>query len=328
MVLYLHKLTKSVTSGVTIRQLVRKIEPGSQTVKLDNRKSSRLAGKSRNQESPEEISGETKMGPRGKPSFFKILLFWRTRVFFDELVEPSFSPTINMKEQKEGIIPVAYQTRFERWASEDTPIIIKPETIAINCFCDSDLESLAEIYRSAFNAQNQRLYQQVRGAKLIWDEEPWTPESSKSQVEEELSTPGVICLIARAENQTGQIIVVGFIIARPIDQAVLTSICGSTDVSEAITLATCYVYPLLLWEDAACFNLINPDGQTIRGVGTKLYSAMAETADSSGLMSIGRTSPGSYAEKILPKVGFAPFIPPIQDGKDKQRYWLIRKNDK
>lgn len=233
-----------------------------------------------------------------------------------------------MKERNEGITPVAYQTRFERWAPEDAPIIIKPETIAIEWYCDSDIESLTLIYRSAFNAQNQRLYRQARGAKLIWDEEPWTFGSAKSQVEEELSAPGVICLVATAENQTGQIIIVGFIIARPLNQAVLTSICGSTNVSEAISLATGRDYPLLLWEDAACLNLINQDGQTIRGVGTKLYSTMAEMADSSGLMSIGRTSPGSFAEKILPKVGFVPFFPPIQDGQDRQRYWLVRKNEK
>lgn len=221
-----------------------------------------------------------------------------------------------------------YQTRFELWATEDAPTVIKPETITIKWFCDSDTQALANIYQSAFNAQNQRLYRGTQNARLIWDEEPWTFESARAQVEEELSAPGVICLVVTAENQTGQTIIVGFIISRPLDQTILTQICGSDNIAQAISTACGCDYPLLLWEDAACLNLINKEGRTIRGVGTALYASMAQAADGQGIVSIGRTSPGSFAEKILPRVGFSPTSPLIQDGKDKQRYWLIRKNEK
>ncbi len=232
-----------------------------------------------------------------------------------------------MKEQKQAIRSIDYQTRFERWATEDTPVVIKPETLVVEPFCNSDLDSLARIYQEVFNAQNQRLYQKSEAARLIWDEDPWTPLTAKAQVEEETSSPGCICLVATAFDINNETILVGFIITRPLDQATLASICGSETVSSAILEASGN-FPLLLWEDAACLNLINEGGQTVRGIGTKLYATMAQMADSLSLVSIGRTSPGSFAERVLPKVGFAPTNPLIQDGKDRQRYWLIRKNEK
>lgn len=228
---------------------------------------------------------------------------------------------------KENIRIINPQVRFETWAAEDQPIIVDPNAITVKQFQPDDLLYLVNIYQKVFNSQNQRLYRGVTGARLIWDEEPWTSESAKAQLEEELFAPSSICLVARAPTIEGSTRPVGFIVARPVISTQLTAVCGSEKISGDILSATGNSQALL-WEDAATLNLRTNKGETIRGVGTNLYQTMALIADNLAASSIGRTSPGSYAEKILPKVGFRTTQPPIQDGKDKQRYWLIRQYEK
>ena len=186
---------------------------------------------------------------------------------------------------------------------------------------------MAGIYMRAFNSQNQRLYREAKQASLIWDEEPWTRETAKRQLLDELSQQDSICFVAKAKTPEGNDQLIGFIVARLVDYFDLAEVSGSEDVSGdifALREGEEDWWRLLLWEDAAVANLADINGNTVRGVGTKLYARMAQAADETGQASIGRTSLGSFAERILPKTGFVEFDPPVQDGKDKQRYWLYR----
>lgn len=234
-----------------------------------------------------------------------------------------------MSIEQQVIRVVDRQSRFESWASEDKPRVIDPATITLTSLKDwgGYIPSMASLYQNIFNSQNQRLYSGVSDAKLIWDEEPWTQESARDQLLEELSANGATCFVAVAGISSFDLEPIGFIIARKVDFDALTAICGSREITSDI-LSACGQPSVLLWEDAACRNLITPEDKTIRGVGSKLYRQMAQEADRLEIVSIGRTSPGSFAEKILPKVGFYTPKTTIQDGKDKQRYWLIRKNEK
>lgn len=221
------------------------------------------------------------------------------------------------------------QGRFEAWAKEDEPVIIEPGSFSTGQYQDSDLPGLAAIYVAAFNSQNKRLYAGKEGAILAWDEEPWTETSARSQLESELSAPGRICFVNRAEILNSPLgpegrQSVGFIIARPVCLDELAEVCGSRKIAQAMFTAAVEPDKLLLWEDAAVFNLRTPTQKTIRGVGSHLYKRMALTADILDFVSIGRTAPGSFAPRIMPKIGFEQPNPPIADGKDPGRYWLLR----
>lgn len=220
---------------------------------------------------------------------------------------------------------VSKMARFESWAKEDFPVLIDPNSVQITNYRSSDFEPITDIYQRAFNAQNQRKYSGIKNARLIWDEEPWTRESAASQLEEELSDRSAVCKVARAKLLDSKTIQVGFIIARLVDLEGLSAICGLESLAGNIIDMIANGSDPLLWEDAAVLNLQTEKGETVRGVGTSLYKKMAEFADGSLAGSIGRTSPGSFAEKILPKVGFNQFEPRLNDGKDRQRYWLGRK---
>ena len=121
----------------------------------------------------------------------------------------------------------------------------------------------------------------------------------------------------------GRKITVGFILARPVGKNVLSEICGLEKIADDIFGLSGSSNNLLLWEDAGVANLKTRDGKYIRGVGKCLYKNMARAADKGRFISIGRTAPGSYAERVLPSVNFE--NSGIRDGKDSARYWLIRK---
>lgn len=218
-----------------------------------------------------------------------------------------------------------FQSRFENWANEDRPIEIDPKSIDISDYQNGDLDGLSNVYMKVFNAQNKRKYANISGANLAWDEDPWTKSSAKKQLEEELGDPNAISFVAKGgKKNERESRPIGFIIARKVGAETLSDICGSEKIANQI-LEVSNDREALLWEDAGVINMTTPDGKTIRGVGTSLYQKMADVADEKNIPSIGRTAPGSFAEKILPKVGFENQNPPINDGKDQSRYWLIRK---
>lgn len=214
------------------------------------------------------------------------------------------------------------QPRFEAWAEEDLPIKILPETIEFQELTREYLADLVEIYRRVFNAQNIRLYFGNEGAKLAWDEAPWTEESARTQLLCELSSETAVCFIATARTEKGKSIAVGFIIARQVGKNDLAKICGEERISELIFQESGNPEKILLWEDAGVLNLETSDGKTVRGVGKTLYKRVAEVADLNGFVSIGRTASESFSNNILPKVGFT--YTGINDGIDTERYWLIR----
>lgn len=228
-------------------------------------------------------------------------------------------------ERKLQISIVEAQARFERWASEDIPIVIDPESLEIGSYKDRDLPGLTELYVNAFNSQNKRKYANISNAILAWDEEPWNLNSARNQLLEELNAPERICLVAQANSVNSKRKSVGFILARLVNFELLSKICGSAPTAKEIfVMADGPEKSLLLWEDAAVSNLRTSENKTIRGIGKSLYRRMAGEADRLGIVSIGRTAPGSFAEKILPTVGFVNPEPKIADGKDKSRYWLLR----
>ena len=204
------------------------------------------------------------------------------------------------------------------WAEEDKPVTISSDSISIVAYQADYLNRLAEIYALVFNAQNKRKYTNVPDAKLAWDEDVWTLDSAQKQLTSELEAENCTRLVAISNS-----IPVGFIVARIIDTKSLSEICGSLDTARKIAqeAGACKT---LLWEDAGVLNIIDPNGNKIKGVGTSLYQNMARVADSLGIVSTGRTAPGSNAEYILPKVDFV--RTDIQDGKDISRYWLIRQS--